>query len=328
MTALLRVSQLQVGFRHDRAPTTVAVDEVSFTVNRGELVALVGESGCGKSLTGLSLLGLQPATATLGASSSIVFDGLELAGRSDDEFRPLRGARIAMVFQDPMASLNPVMRVGEQIVEAIRAHRRVSRSDARARAIALLGEVGIADPATRVDAWPHQMSGGMRQRVMIAIALAGEPDLLIADEPTTALDVTVQAQILELIDTLRTARGMAVLLITHDLGIVAGRADRVMVMYAGRIVESAATAQLFADPEHPYTRGLFASLPRLDATGARLTAIPGAVPPPDRWPSGCRFHPRCPVSIPRCHTDQPPFAPIHPDHPVACWVAQAEALSA
>jgi len=224
-----------------------------------------------------------------------------------------------------MSSLNPVMRGGAQIAEAVTAHARVGRADARARAIALLTEVGIADPATRVDAYPHQLSGGMRQRVMLAIALAGEPELLIADEPTTALDVTVQAQMLELLDALRQKRGMAVLLITHDLGIVAGRADRVLVMYAGRVVESATTAALFAAPAHPYTQGLFASIPRLENTASRLTPIPGTVPPPDQWPPGCRFHPRCSVAVSRCRTERPPLEPIGAGHDVACWVASGAA---
>jgi oligopeptide/dipeptide ABC transporter ATP-binding protein len=221
-----------------------------------------------------------------------------------------------------MTSLNPVMRVGQQIGEAIHAHAKVSRHDARERILSLLAEVGIADPPSRIDAYPHQLSGGMRQRVLIAMALAAEPELLIADEPTTALDVTVQAQILELLDRLRAARGMAVLLISHDLGIVAGRADRVLVMYAGRIVESATTPQLFAHPAHPYTRGLFASIPRLDATTTRLTPIRGTVPRPDQWPDGCRFNPRCPVAIPRCLTQRPPLDEVAPDQRAACWVAQ------
>ncbi len=324
MNRLLEVSQLRVSFPGDGDRTLTAVDDVAFGIDRGELVALVGESGCGKSLTGLALLGLLPGGATLGRASVVRFDGTDLAGLGDAALRPYRGARIAMVFQDPMSSLNPVMRVGAQVIEAIRAHRDVPSAEARRRAIALLGEVGIADPGERVDAWPHQLSGGMRQRVMIAIALAGEPELLIADEPTTALDVTVQAQILELLDTIRAARGMAVLLITHDLGIVAGRAERVLVMYAGRIVESAATADLFRQPLHPYTRGLFGSLPRMDAAAGRLQPIPGAVPPPDRWPAGCRFHPRCPQAIERCRGEVPPLVTLETTHAAACWVAMAD----
>ncbi len=320
MTALLEVSDLRIAFPRHAGPPSTPVDDVTFAVAPGELVALVGESGCGKSLTGLALLRLLPTGAVLGDESVICFDGTDLARLPDAALRPYRGARIAMVFQDPMASLNPVMRIGAQIIEAIRAHEAVPRATARARAIALLAEVGIADPTARVDAWPHQLSGGMRQRVMLAIALAAEPDLLVADEPTTALDVTVQAQILELLDTLRRDRQMAVLLITHDLGIVASRADRVLVMYAGRIVESARTAALFTAPRHPYTRGLFASIPRLDATGDRLAPIPGTVPPPDDWPAGCRFHPRCPLVVPRCQAERPPLLTVAPGHTAACWV--------
>ncbi|MDZ4389153.1 MAG: ABC transporter ATP-binding protein [Gemmatimonadales bacterium] len=320
MTPLLEIDQLSISFPHRDGPTALAVDGVSLTISPGELVALVGESGCGKSLTGLAMLRLLPAAAELGENSVIRFDGTDLARLSDAEVRRYRGARIAMVFQDPMASLNPVMRVGDQISEAIRAHAAVTSAVARARAVELLAEVGLADPRSAVDAWPHQLSGGMRQRVMLAIALAAEPDLLVADEPTTALDVTVQAQILELIDALRQRRRMAVLLITHDLGVVAGRADRVMVMYAGRIVESATTAELFAAPRHPYTRGLFASIPRLDADGSRLVPITGTVPPPDRWPSGCRFHPRCPLAESRCGTEAPGLVATPTGHAAACWI--------
>ncbi len=325
MTTLLEVQNLRISFpRRDAAPL-IPVDDVSFQIAAGELVALVGESGCGKTLTGLAMPRLLPVNARLGTDTVIRLGETDLAHASDSTLRSIRGRRIAMVFQDPMSSLNPVMRVGAQIAEAVTAHARIGRAEARARAIALLTEVGIADPSTRVDAYPHQLSGGMRQRVMLAIALAGEPELLIADEPTTALDVTVQAQMLELLDTLRQKRGMAVLLITHDLGIVAGRADRVLVMYAGRIVECATTAALFAAPAHPYTQGLFASIPRLENTASRLTPIPGTVPPPDQWPSGCRFHPRCPVAVSRCRTERPPLEPIGAGHDVACWVASGAA---
>jgi oligopeptide/dipeptide ABC transporter ATP-binding protein len=322
MTTVLEVNNLRVSFARSDAAPVVAVDGVSFRLNEGEMLALVGESGCGKSLTALSLLRLLPAAARLDPATQVLFNGSNLATLSESELRQYRGAGLAMIFQDPMSSLNPVMRVGDQIIEALKAHRKITNAAARSRAIALLREVGIADPTSRVDAWPHQLSGGMRQRVMIAIALAGEPRVLIADEPTTALDVTVQAQILELLDRLRVERQMAVLLITHDLGIVAGRADRVMVMYAGMIVETASTRDLFANPQHPYTQGLFASLPRLDTTAARLTPIAGAVPPPTRWPAGCRFHPRCPVAISRCPVELPALLPVAPGQDAACWVAQ------
>jgi oligopeptide/dipeptide ABC transporter ATP-binding protein len=323
MTLLLDVRDLTVAFGGEGDRRIVAVDGVSFRIARGELVALVGESGCGKTLTGLSLLALLPDGAEFGSASRILLDNTDLRTLSPAALREVRGARIAMVFQDPVSSLNPVMRVGEQVIEAIRAHQQISRSAARQRAIALLTEVGIADPAERVDAWPHQLSGGMRQRVMIAIALAAEPELLVADEPTTALDVTVQAEILELLDRLRTTRGMAVLLITHDLGIVAGRADRVMVMYAGRIVEHGETLSLFTTPMHPYTRGLFASLPRIDAEGDRLQPIAGVVPSPERWPPGCRFHPRCSLRIGRCEVEEPLLLPTGPAQASACWVTAA-----
>jgi oligopeptide/dipeptide ABC transporter ATP-binding protein len=226
-----------------------------------------------------------------------------------------------MIFQDPMTSLNPVFTVGDQIAEGVRAHLPVSRSEARDRARALLQEVGIPDPAGRLKAYPHQLSGGMRQRVMIAIALAAEPEILVADEPTTALDVTVQAQILEVLDQLRRSRGMAVLLITHDLGIVAGRADRVAVMYAGQIVEEAPTAELFARPSHPYTQGLFASVPRITGPRTRLIPIGGTVPPPTAWPSGCRFRPRCPKAFAKSEL-APELMPVGPDHRMRCWLAE------
>jgi oligopeptide/dipeptide ABC transporter ATP-binding protein len=226
-----------------------------------------------------------------------------------------------MIFQDPMTSLNPVFRIGDQITEVIHAHFTVSRSDAREQAVALLREVGIPDPEERLRAYPHQLSGGMRQRVMIAIALAGQPELLIADEPTTALDVTVQAQILELLDHLRQTRDMAMLLITHDLGIVAGRADHVAVMYAGQLIETAPTRELFDNPSHPYTQGLFASVPRLSGPVGRLMPIAGTVPPPSAWPAGCRFRPRCPIKHPKSET-MPPMLRVGPGHEMRCWLAE------
>jgi len=297
------------------------VDGVSFRLAKGELLALVGESGCGKSLTALALLRLVPPPGQVATGSAIHLDGTDVLALDGEALRGIRGRRIGMIFQDPMTSLNPVFTVGDQIAESIRAHRTVPKAAARARALELLQEVGIPDPAARLDQYPHQMSGGMRQRVMIAIALASEPELLIADEPTTALDVTVQAQILEILDRLRQARGMAVLLITHDLGIVAGRADRVAVMYAGRIVEEAPTAELFARPSHPYTLGLLASVPRLTGPVTRLTPIKGTVPPPTAWPTGCRFHPRCPSVMPRCATDDPPALAVAEGHRMRCWLA-------
>jgi peptide/nickel transport system ATP-binding protein len=324
MTPLLEVEDLRITFA-TAGGRSRPVDGVSFTVAKGELLALVGESGCGKSLTSLALLRLVPPPGEIAAGSAIRFDGTDLLSLDPPSLRRVRGRRIAMIFQDPMTSLNPVFTVAEQIGESVRAHQALSKADARARALALLQEVGIPDPVARLDQYPHQLSGGMRQRVMIAIALASEPELLIADEPTTALDVTVQAQILEVLDRLRAARGMAVLLITHDLGIVAGRADRVAVMYAGRLVEEAPTPGLFARPSHPYTRGLLASVPRLTGPVTRLTPIAGNVPAPTAWPSGCRFHPRCPAALPRCRTDDPPALPVSDGHQMRCWLAEAGA---
>ena len=322
MNPLLEVEDLRITFATG-AGTSHPVDGVSFSLARGELLALVGESGCGKSLTSLALLRLVPPPGRILPSSTIRLDGVDLLGLDPAALRAIRGRKIGMVFQDPMTSLNPVFTVADQISESVRAHQRVSKAAARGRALELLQEVGIPDPVARLDQYPHQLSGGMRQRVMIAIALASEPELLIADEPTTALDVTVQAQILEVLDRLRAARGMAVLLITHDLGIVAGRADRVAVMYAGRLVEEASTAELFARPSHPYTRGLLASVPRIAGPVTRLTPIAGTVPPPTAWPSGCRFHPRCPQAMPRCATDDPPPLPVAGGHRMRCWLAEA-----
>ncbi len=280
-----------------------AVDGVSFYLNGGELLGLVGESGCGKSITALSVMRLIAPPGKI-VSGEILFDGKNLLSLSDREMRQIRGDDIAMIFQDPMTSLNPVFRVGEQIAEALRLHRKLSRPDARAAAIEAMQEVAIPDSARRVDDYPHQLSGGMRQRVMIAMALACNPKLLIADEPTTALDVTIQAQILELLNELRKTRELAVLLITHDLGVVAEVADRVAVMYTGRIVEESPVEELFARPKHPYTEGLLRSVPKLTAEhvakAERLETIEGVVPSPTDLPPGCHFAPRCPYRLARC----------------------------
>ncbi|HEX7338128.1 MAG TPA: ABC transporter ATP-binding protein, partial [Gemmatimonadales bacterium] len=280
----------------------------------------VGESGCGKSLTSLALLQLVPPPGRVEPGSSIRLGDLEVLSLQGEALRRIRGRRVGMIFQDPMTSLNPVFTVETQITEGIRAHYKVAAAEARERALRLLQEVGIPDPVERLQAYPHQLSGGMRQRVMIAIALAAEPEILVADEPTTALDVTVQAQILEVLDQLRARRGMAVLLITHDLGIVAGRADRVAVMYAGQIVEEAPTARLFARPSHPYTQGLFASVPRIRGPIKRLNPIRGSVPAPSAWPSGCRFRPRCPQAFDKSELE-PPMLAIEPEHNMRCWLA-------
>jgi len=318
MTTLLDVRRLTVNF-FSEAGTVTPVDDVSFQLAKGETLALVGESGCGKSLTALSILQLLPRAASIGPGSTIELDGQDLVSLDEAALRAVRGARIAMIFQDPMTSLDPVYTAGSQITEAIRAHRNVGKRQARERALELLEEVGIPDPLSRFDQYPHELSGGMRQRVMIAIALSCEPQVLIADEPTTALDVTVQAQILEILDRLRRSHDMAVLLITHDLGIVAGRADRVAVMYAGRIVETAPTDRLFQHPAHPYTQALLASVPRLTGPLQRLSPIQGTVPNPDAWPAGCRFHPRCPYAFDRCQ-QQPPVRAVADGHETACWL--------
>jgi oligopeptide/dipeptide ABC transporter ATP-binding protein len=323
MSRVLEVENLRVTFPGANGSRFAAVDGVSFALSRGETLALVGESGCGKSLTSLSLLRLVPEPGRIEPESRIRLGETDVLSLRGEALRDIRGRRIGMIFQDPMNSLDPVFRVGDQIAEGIRAHFPVSRREARDRSVALLREVGIPDPVARAQAYPHQLSGGMRQRVMIAIALAAEPEILIADEPTTALDVTVQAQILEVLDRLRTQRGMAVLLITHDLGIVAGRADRVAVMYAGEIVEEAPTARLFAQPSHPYTQGLFASIPRLSGPVERLNPIPGTVPPAAAWPSGCRFRPRCPYAFESCVRD-PALLPAGPDHRARCWLIESK----
>ena len=302
MTHLLEVKNLRTQFR-TRAGVVRAVDGVSFYLGEGELLGLVGESGCGKSITALSVMRLVGAPGKI-VGGEILFAGENLLTASDERMREIRGDDVAMIFQDPMTSLNPVYTVGEQIAEALRLHRKLNRKQAREAAVEAMREVAIPDPGRRADDYPHQLSGGMRQRVMIAMALACDPRLLIADEPTTALDVTIQAQILELIDELRKTRNLAVLLITHDLGVVAEVADRVAVMYTGRIVEESPVGELFARPKHPYTEGLLRSVPKLTEAGVkragRLSTIEGTVPKPTNLPEGCHFAPRCPHRMPRC----------------------------
>jgi oligopeptide/dipeptide ABC transporter ATP-binding protein len=308
-TALLRVRDLRTYFVTDRGTGTArAVDGVSFDLYPGETLGVVGESGCGKTVTSLSILRLIPEPpGHIRPGSLIEFEGRNLLALAPKELRAIRGNRIAMIFQEPMTSLNPVLTIGDQVAEAAIVHQHLSRAAARTRAIEMLRQVGIPEPEERVDHYPHQLSGGMRQRVMIAMALICHPQILIADEPTTALDVTIQAQILELLDRLQQQLGMAVLLITHDLGVVAGSADRVVVMYAGQVVETAPTEALFARPGHPYTEGLMASIPRLDRPRARLHSIPGSVPAATAWPAGCRFHPRCPYAWDKCRVEEPPL---------------------
>jgi oligopeptide/dipeptide ABC transporter ATP-binding protein len=297
-----------------------AVDDVSFRLAPGETLALVGESGCGKSVTALSVMGLVPHPAGRIAGGRIALQGTDLIGLPEPALEKIRGARMGMIFQEPMTSLNPVMTIGAQVAESLIVHHHLSRTEARRRALAVLEEVKIPSAASRFDDYPHQFSGGMRQRVMIAVALACEPIVLLADEPTTALDVTIQAQVLGLLADLKARHGMAMLFITHNLGVVAQIADRVAVMYAGQIVEQAPVAAIFAHPAHPYTRALFAAIPRLDRDAQDLAAIPGRVPPLDAMPAGCRFAPRCPLARPGCEAPQR-LTPIGDAHDVRCWVA-------
>ena len=325
-TPLLRVGSLRTEFATERGVVR-AVDGVSFEVGRGEAVALVGESGCGKSATALSILGLLPQRSGRVVGGSVVFDGRELVGLSERELRAVRGRRIAMIFQDPMTSLNPYLRIEEQLVEVMQLHLGLAREPARRRAVALLDRVGIPDARHRIRAYPHEFSGGMRQRVMIAMALLCDPDLLIADEPTTALDVTIQAQILELLGELRAERELSILLITHDLGVVAGTCDRVLVMYAGSIVEEGPTGPLFARPGHPYTAALLGSIPRLDRDAdERLASLEGLPPSLDRGEfHECRFAPRCRLVRDACRRGEPVLADFEGDRWRRC-VAPIEEL--
>ncbi|MBW3554746.1 MAG: ABC transporter ATP-binding protein [Gemmatimonadetes bacterium] len=319
--ALLEVRDLRTYF-HTEGGVAKAVDGVSFHVERGEVLGIVGESGCGKSVTSLSVMGLVSEPGRIEEGSSITYDGRELTTLSEKEMRGIRGNDIAMIFQEPMTSLNPVFPVGDQISEALRLHRGLKKKEARGRAIELLQLVGIPVPERRVDEYPHQLSGGMRQRVMIAMALANEPDVLIADEPTTALDVTIQAQILELLDELRERLGMAIVLITHDLGVVAEVCDRVVVMYAGQVVEEGPVGDIFGRPSHPYTQGLLAAVPRPDRREGTLAVIPGTVPPPTNWPTGCRFHDRCPYAWDLTREKMPPLFDLGGDHRSRCWLVE------
>jgi oligopeptide/dipeptide ABC transporter ATP-binding protein len=300
-----------------------AVQDVSFSVKKSRTFAVVGESGCGKSITALSIMRLVPEPQGKIVAGKINFGGRNLLDLSEKRMRAIRGNRIAMIFQEPMTSLNPVFTVGYQIEEAIRLHQHKSKSDASDLAIQALQEVRISDPKQRIKEYPHQMSGGMRQRVMIAMAISCKPELIIADEPTTALDVTIQAQILDLLDQLQEQSQMSVLLITHNLGIVAERAQDVAVMYASRIAELSDCKSLFDNPLHPYTQGLLKSLPRLGFTGKRLYTIPGIVPEPLRFPAGCKFHPRCPIGCnnKRCQTVEPQLRQLDNGRAVACWFA-------
>lgn len=317
---LLVINDLRTYF-HDGDSVARAVDGVSFDIARGETVAVVGESGSGKSVTALSILRLIRAPGRIEPRSSMVFEGRELLGLSESDMRGIRGNRIAMIFQEPMSALNPVLTVGDQIAEVVRVHTDASRHEAWERAIGMLELTGMSAPRERASEYPHQLSGGMRQRVMIAMALVLRPALLIADEPTTALDVTIQAQILELLQRLQQQLGMAVLLITHDLGVVAEVADRVVVMYGGEVVERATVTELFDTPQHPYTEGLMSAMPRLDQRTERLVTIPGVVPPSTAWPNGCRFRDRCSYAWDRCESEHPPLYAIDEDHQSRCHLA-------
>jgi peptide/nickel transport system ATP-binding protein/oligopeptide transport system ATP-binding protein len=326
VSALLEVRDLRTWFFTDQG-VAKAVDGVSFDVREGETLGIVGESGCGKTVTSLSVMGLLPEPpARIMEGSSVRFMGEELIGVGERRMRRLRGNEISMIFQEPMSSLNPVYRVGDQIAEALRLHLGMDRSSARAEVVRLLAEVGISEPERRLDEYPHQLSGGMRQRVMIAMALSCEPKLLIADEPTTALDVTIQAQILELLAELRKRHGMAVLLITHDLGVVAEVCDRVVVMYAGQVVETGSVYDIFQSPAHPYTHGLLASLPSVENPGQRLASIAGTVPNPIHWPEGCRFRARCALAIDGCERPQELLRGEGEGRTVRCWRMEGAAV--
>jgi oligopeptide/dipeptide ABC transporter ATP-binding protein len=320
--ALLEISELDVSF-FTRGGVVPAVRGVDLTIAPGQTLALVGESGSGKSVTALAILGLVDPPGRI-VGGSIRFAGQELTRLPRAELRRIRGRRIGMVFQEPMTSLNPVFTVGDQVGEVLRIHLGLTKREVRDRVIELLRLVGIPAPERRIDNHPHELSGGMKQRVMIAMALACKPDLLIADEPTTALDVTIQAQILDLLARLQAELGMAILLITHNLGVVAHFARDVTVMYAGKVVERAPVRELFAQPAHPYTRALLRALPRPGAEHARLEAIAGTVPSPLEYPGGCAFADRCPEVLPRCAGEQPPAENVGADHTAACWLHEAK----
>jgi len=315
--SLLEVKNLRTHFASERGEVR-AVDGVDLRLERGRTLGIVGESGCGKSVTALSIMGLIPQPPGRIAAGEVLFDGEDLLKQPPARLRDLRGDKLAMIFQEPMTSLNPAFRVGEQIAEALIRHRNMGKNEAHEKTIEMLRRVRIPSPEQRARDYPHQLSGGMRQRVMIAMALACNPQLLIADEPTTALDVTIQAQILELMRTLRAELGTSIILITHDLGVVAELADEVMVMYAGQVVERCEARRLFAEPQHPYTIGLLGSIPRLHLEQERLAAIEGVVPDAAAFPEGCRFHPRCPFAIEQCRRENPALREITPNHFAAC----------
>ena len=324
---ILSVRDLQVRFRIG-GKSLRAVDGVSFDLMPGQTVGIVGESGCGKSVTSLAIMGLLPKPPAEIAGGQVMFEGEDLMKLSEPQMRKLRGGRMGMIFQEPMTSLNPVYTCGDQIIESLEIHSGLKGKAARDRAIQLLQLVGLPSPEKRVDDFPHQLSGGQRQRVMIALALANDPAVLIADEPTTALDVTIQSQILDLMRDLQDRTGTAIMLITHDLGVVAETCQQVVVMYAGAVIEKGEVGQIFADPQHPYTIGLMAAVPRMDTARGRLATIPGSVPPPWQTIPGCRFAGRCPLADDRCRNRPPPLRPIEAGHEVACWKAPIEGANA
>jgi oligopeptide/dipeptide ABC transporter ATP-binding protein len=314
------VRGLRTHFASERGEVR-AVDGVDFTLERGRTLGIVGESGCGKSVTALSIMGLVPQPPGRIAGGEVLFEGEDLLKATPARMRDLRGDKLSMIFQEPMSSLNPAFPVGEQVAEALLRHKKIGPSEANKQAVEMLRRVRIPSPERRAADYPHQLSGGMRQRVMIAMALACDPKLLIADEPTTALDVTIQAQILELMRLLRAELGTAIILITHDLGVIAELADEVLVMYAGKVVERCSVERLFSLPQHPYTIGLLGSIPRLHLEQERLSAIEGIVPDAAAFPQGCRFHPRCPFAVDKCRAEIPPLLPMDTNHQSACWRA-------
>ena len=317
---LLEVKHLRTEFFSSKKSSVTAVDDVSFDIKKGEIVGLVGESGCGKSVTSISIMQLLKDTPGKITNGEVIFQGHNLLDASKKEMLDIRGDKMSMIFQEPMSSLNPSMRIDKQMIEGIRLHTPLTKAEARKKAADILSQVGIPDPQRVLKNYPHQLSGGMSQRVMIAMAMSCEPDLLIADEPTTALDVTIQAQILELMKKIQQDKGMSILLITHDLGVVAEMCSRVIVMYAGQIVEEAPVEILFANPTHPYTQGLIASVPKLGSGVKVLPSIPGSVPDLSAMPKGCRFAPRCKYATEKCHQEQPELLSVGEKQKCRCWL--------
>ncbi|WP_173917350.1 ABC transporter ATP-binding protein [Halobacillus sp. Marseille-Q1614] len=320
MTQLLEVKNLVTSFRTAEGKVQ-AVRDISFSVDKEETLCIVGESGCGKSITSLSLMGLLPNNGEI-TSGSIKFKEEELTAKTEEQMRRIRGNEISMIFQEPMTALNPVFTIGFQLMEPLKVHTSLSNAEVKERAVELLDQVGIPDARKKLSQYPHELSGGMRQRVMIAMALACSPSLLIADEPTTALDVTIQAQILELMDDLKREYGMGMIMVTHDMGVVAEVADRVMVMYAGKVVETGTVEEIFNDPSYPYTRGLLASVPNIDDLNRKLEAIPGSPPSLTEKIPGCRFHPRCEFAGDKCIQEEPPMYNVSSSHHSKCWLEE------